>query len=217
MHYKNLWQFPSYRQEYIIMVCTYLNSYLLGAPREYILHGLDPDDLDWASCRSSFSRKFLVCPGSPSTLLFVLTERVSQLTSSLLSGQLLTNVQVNNMAALHDTHIYTSHQYYYSSSSLHFFHSSWQASWHRPFPSGTSSVLLRMIEINFISQILKKRQSHKIFGLGTFSRIIPTRSLIHNLMPVWIWLWICQSILLLRSYCSLAHSTDQLLHYGLCA
>ncbi len=38
------------------------------------------------------------------------------------------------------THVYTSHQYYYS-SSLHFFHSLWQAGWHRPFASDTSTPL----------------------------------------------------------------------------
>jgi hypothetical protein len=80
-----------------------LNSYLLGAPRKYVLHGLNPG-LDWASRWPSFSSVFLVCPGPPSILLFVPTDRISHLTPSLLSGRLLTNVQVNNTAALHDTH-----------------------------------------------------------------------------------------------------------------
>jgi hypothetical protein len=44
-----------------------------------------------------------------------------------------TSVQVNNTTMLQCyiiytwTHIFTSHQYYYSFSSLHFFHSFWQA------------------------------------------------------------------------------------------
>jgi hypothetical protein len=98
---------------------TYLNSYLLGAPREYVLHGLN-SDLGWASHWSSFSSVFLVCTGPPSILLFVPTDRVSHLTPSLLSGQLLTNVQVNNTAALHDTH---GHTYIHQKSALLFFFS----------------------------------------------------------------------------------------------
>jgi hypothetical protein len=94
-----------------------------------------------------------VCPGPPSTLLFVPMDWVSQLTPSLLSGRLLINVQVNNMEEIHDTHghtyICTSHQYYYSSSSLHFFHSSWQAGWLRPFPSGTLSDMLASSNFTF--------------------------------------------------------------------
>jgi hypothetical protein len=73
-------------------------------------------------------------------LLFVPMDWVSHLTPSLLSRQLLTNVQVNNITTLHDTHkhtyIHTSHRHYYSSSSLlDFFHPSWQAGWPRPFPT----------------------------------------------------------------------------------
>jgi hypothetical protein len=30
-----------YGYEHMIMMCTYLNSHLLGAPREYVLYGLD--------------------------------------------------------------------------------------------------------------------------------------------------------------------------------
>jgi hypothetical protein len=96
----------SYRQEHMIITRTYLNSHLLGAPREYVLHGLNPG-LNWASCWSSFSSKFLICPGPTSILLFAPTDRVSHLTPPLLSGRLLTNVQVNNIATLHDTHGHT--------------------------------------------------------------------------------------------------------------
>jgi hypothetical protein len=39
--------------------CTYLNSHLLGAPCEYVLHGLDPG-LDWASFWPSAPRVFHV-------------------------------------------------------------------------------------------------------------------------------------------------------------
>jgi hypothetical protein len=40
-------------------------------------------------------------------LLFVPTDRISHLTPSLRSGQLLTNVQVNNITTLHGTHGHT--------------------------------------------------------------------------------------------------------------
>jgi hypothetical protein len=89
-----------------VITPTYLNSHLLGAPREYVPHGLDPG-LDWASCWSSFPCVFLVCPGPSSILLFALTDRVAHLTPSLLPRRLLTNVQVNNITTLHDTHGHT--------------------------------------------------------------------------------------------------------------
>jgi hypothetical protein len=31
----------SYWQEHTVIICTYLNGYLLGAPRKYVLHGFD--------------------------------------------------------------------------------------------------------------------------------------------------------------------------------
>ncbi len=95
------------------IICTYLNSYLLGTPREYVLHGLDPG-LDWASRWLTFSRVFPVCPGTPIILLFVPLDRVYNLTPSLLFGRLLTNAQVNNTAA---------HIYLYITSALLFFFS----------------------------------------------------------------------------------------------
>jgi hypothetical protein len=43
----------------------------------------------------------------PSILLFISMGRVSHLTPSLLPGLFLTNVQVNNITTLHDTHGHT--------------------------------------------------------------------------------------------------------------
>jgi hypothetical protein len=88
------------------MACTYLNSHLLEAPCEYILHGLD-QGLDRASFWSPSPNVFLVCHGSSSILLFVPRARVSHLTLSLLTGWLLTNVQVNKITTLHDQHVHT--------------------------------------------------------------------------------------------------------------
>ncbi len=85
------------------MICTYLNSHLLGAPCKYVLHGLDPG-LDWASLWPSTPCEFHVA--KPHSVLCCLSQmdRVSHITPSLLSGWLLTNVQVNNTTTLHDTH-----------------------------------------------------------------------------------------------------------------
>ncbi len=126
--FQKLKAFLSY-ETILLQFCTYLNGLLLGAPRKCVLHGLDPG-LNWATCRFCFLSVFLVCSGPPGILLFVPTDQVSHLTPSLLTGWLLTNVQLNNMATLHGTfttYIYTSHCHYYPSSSLYFFHSSWQA------------------------------------------------------------------------------------------
>jgi hypothetical protein len=82
-----------------------------------VLHGLDPG-LDWASCWLSFPSIFLVWSGPPSILLFVPTDQVLHSTPSLLTGQLPTSVQVNNMAAQHDT--YTDTRIYITSILLFF-------------------------------------------------------------------------------------------------
>ncbi len=79
----------------------------------------------------------------PSILLFISMGRVSHLTPSLLSGWLLTSVQVNNIIMLDDIHLHT---YIYHIDItillffLHFFHSPWQAGWFRPFPSDASAI-----------------------------------------------------------------------------
>jgi hypothetical protein len=58
----------------------------------------------------------------PNILLFIFLGWVSHLMPSLLSGWLLTNVQVNGIIKLHNTHkhsyIYASHRHYYSSLLL---------------------------------------------------------------------------------------------------
>ncbi len=85
--------------------CTYLNVRLLGAPREYVLHGLNPG-LNWGSC----------CPISWSLFLFVLAHPVScyslwrlkfQAHLPIITGRFNTNVQVNNTAMPLLIHIYT--------------------------------------------------------------------------------------------------------------
>jgi hypothetical protein len=53
---------------------------------------------------ASLSEHASCCHVQPSILLFISKGRVSHLTPSLLSGWLLTNVQVNNITTLHDTH-----------------------------------------------------------------------------------------------------------------
>ncbi len=125
---------------YILKFSTFLNGHLLGAPRKYVLHGLNPElELNWGSCR----------PASWVFFLFVLAHKASwclfqwlkfHTHPSLLAGQLNTDIQVNNTVMPHfgtHIHISTLHSCYYSFSSLHFFHSLGQAGWLRLFPSDT--------------------------------------------------------------------------------
>ncbi len=117
------------KHTYILKFCTYLNSHLLGAPREYVLHGLNPE-LNWGSHRPASWVFFLCVLAHPASwcLLQCLKFHAHP---SLLAGQFNTDIQVNNTAMPHfGTHIHTStSQCYYSFSSLYFFHSLGQAGW----------------------------------------------------------------------------------------
>jgi hypothetical protein len=88
--------------------CTYLSSYFLGAPPEYVRHGLVLG-LDWTFCHFSSKCIFLVCLGPPNILLSVPTIQVSHMHPPLTPGRLNTSTQVNNLAMLHL--IYNSHTY----------------------------------------------------------------------------------------------------------
>jgi hypothetical protein len=86
------------------------NLYILEQPSSWSASQIRPS---WPPSRLRLSLQlalllnvFIVCPGPPSIVLFVPMDRVSHLTPSLLSERLLTNVQVNNTSALHDTHLY---------------------------------------------------------------------------------------------------------------
>jgi hypothetical protein len=123
---------------YLSSIHKYLNGHLLGAPREYVLHGLNPE-LNWSSCRPTSWVFFLFVLAHPlSWCLFQCLKFHAH--PSLLVRQPNTDIQVNNTAMPHfgtHTHISTSHSCYYSFSSLHFFHSLRQAGWLRLFPSDT--------------------------------------------------------------------------------
>ncbi len=100
---------------------TYLNSYLLGAPREYVWHVLVLGS-DWTSCQLSSTCILLVCLGPPSILLFVPPFHVSHVHPPLPIGQLNTSIQVNNMAILHlrsNSHTYLHHIHITMYSLLH--------------------------------------------------------------------------------------------------
>jgi hypothetical protein len=68
---------------------TYLNSHLLGAPREYVLHGLVPG-LDWVS----------FWPPSPSMHLVAMSNPVS----CCLSHWVGFHTHKHNITTLHDKH-----------------------------------------------------------------------------------------------------------------
>ncbi len=117
-------------------LCTYLNGYLLEAPRQYVHNGLALG-LDWTYYRFSSTCISLVCSGPHIILLFVPTILVTHVHPPLSTGQLNTSAQANNMATLHHiytiTHIYsTSHLYYYPFPFSYFFHSFGQAGWQDP-------------------------------------------------------------------------------------
>jgi hypothetical protein len=84
------------------------NLYILEQPSSWSTSQICPS---WPRSRLRLSlllvlllNVFIVCPGPPSIVLFVLTDQVSHLTPSLLSERLFTNAPVNNTSALHDTH-----------------------------------------------------------------------------------------------------------------
>ncbi len=93
------------------ILCTYLSGHFLGAPREYVRHGLVLG-LDWTFCQLSSTCIFLVCLGPPSILLFVPRIRISLVHPPLTTWQLNTSIQVNNMAILrliYNNHTYVHH------------------------------------------------------------------------------------------------------------
>ncbi len=79
------------------LLCTYLSSFFLWAPRKYVHHGFVLR-IDWTSCQLSSTCIFLVCLGPPSISLFVPTICISHVHPPLTSGQLNTSIQVNNVA-----------------------------------------------------------------------------------------------------------------------
>jgi hypothetical protein len=123
----------------VIITCAYFNGHLLGAPREYVLHGLDPG-LDWGSCRSLLWAFFLFVLAHPVSCCWLPMAYVSHSNTPLPTRRCNTNVQVNNIAAVH--HIHTGTHIYIAFISLfilffYFFHPLGQAGWLRPFPSVT--------------------------------------------------------------------------------
>jgi hypothetical protein len=83
---------------------------------------------------------------SPSILLFIQMHRVSHLTPSLLSGWLLTDVQVNIITTLHDTHGHTYIHHISNTILLPSLTSSPLLGW----PAGSDpSCLIHLVFINY--------------------------------------------------------------------
>jgi hypothetical protein len=95
-----MWTHNITRQQ-CIYYCTYLNSGLLEAPREYVLHGLIPG-LNWASYWPLPMSMHLVATPSPVSCCLLQQVKFHNY-RFLLSGWLLTNVQVNITTTIHDT------------------------------------------------------------------------------------------------------------------
>ncbi len=139
------------------IICTYLNGHLLREPRKYVLYGLNPG-FDWGPC----------CSLPWAFFLFVL----AHLVSCCLLQWLIFHAQAlpcqlggftpmyKQTTLLHyiiytQSHISTSHLYYYSLLSSCFFHFLGQAGWPRPF----SPVTVTMHALRSTSVILH----HKFF------------------------------------------------------
>jgi hypothetical protein len=127
------------QHKYVIIVLYILEQPSLGAPHEYVLHGLN-QGLNWGfSCSVLWAFFLFVLAHSVSCCL--LQRLKFHAHPSLLVGQLNTDIQVNNTAMPHlmytHTHISTSYSCYCSFSSLHFFHFLGQAGLLRLFPSDT--------------------------------------------------------------------------------
>ncbi len=104
----------------------------------------------WPRCRLrlglllvSLPEHVSCCHAQSSILLFISMGQVSHLTPSLLSGWLLTNVQVNIISTLHNTRVHI-YKHYIGITILffflHFFHSLWPAGQFRLFPSDTVTI-----------------------------------------------------------------------------
>jgi hypothetical protein len=96
----------------------------------------------WTESLSSLSLWACILLPHPTQYLAVYYSRSGFTPNAfLLSGWLLTNVQVNIITMLHNicAHMYIHHiGITILLFFLHVFHSSWQAGWSRPFPSDTS-------------------------------------------------------------------------------
>jgi hypothetical protein len=100
----------------IIQVRTHnYNLYILEQPSSWstsrIRPSWPPSRLRLSLLLVSLSECISCYHVQPSILLLILTDRFSHLTPSLLSGWLLTDIQVNNLTTLHNTHghIYIHH------------------------------------------------------------------------------------------------------------
>ncbi len=112
-----MWVLEDTRRQMHKNYYTYLNSSLLRAPREYVLHGLVPG-LDWASIWPHSMSMHLVA--TPNPVSCCLLQGFKFHPCFLLSGWLLTNVQVNITTTLHDT-CHTCIYVHHTSITINFF------------------------------------------------------------------------------------------------
>jgi hypothetical protein len=121
---------------------TYLNSGLLVAPREYVLHGLVPG-MYWAHLWPLLMSMHLVATPNPVyNCLWQQFKFLPNVFCYLDGFSLMYKWTSQQWYMIQGTHLSTSHYYYYSCSSLHFFHSSGQADC-PPFPLSDTQWLLK--------------------------------------------------------------------------
>ncbi len=113
--------------------CTYLNSGLLVAPREYVFHGLVPG-VYWAYLWPPLTSMHLVATPNPVYNCLWQRFKFHPNVFCYLGGFSLMYKETSlQRYIIQGTHLYSSHYYYYSCPSLHFFYSPEQAGG-PPFP-----------------------------------------------------------------------------------
>ncbi len=120
----------------------------LGAPCEYVCNGLVPG-FDWAPFWPLPLSRLLVAMSTQYLAVYLNGSGFTP-NAFLLSGWLLTNVQVNNITTLHNicAHIYIHHISITNCLFfLRIFHPSWQAGWPSPFLSDTHIYMYNLINI----------------------------------------------------------------------
>ncbi len=126
---------------------TYLNSGLLKAPRKYVIHGLVPSS-NWAPLWPHPSSMHLVATPAVSCCLLQRFKFHTQ--RLLLSGGLLTNVQVNIITTLHNIW-HTSMYIHHISITIHFF---FPYIFHSPGQAGCPPLATSATEIFHILKII---------------------------------------------------------------
>jgi hypothetical protein len=138
-YYDNTWHYMRMSIQYIITVHAWTAIFLEHLTNTSFMASFQA----WTEPLSDLSLSACILLPCPTQYLAIYYNGLGFMPNAfLLSGWLLTNVQVNIITKLHDIcahmcihHISITILLFF----LHNFHYSWKAGWPRPFPSDTSS------------------------------------------------------------------------------